>query len=51
MTKALMGDNYRPFIIEDNKKIYIKNVFNYNLKNRNLIKFKAMGKVVYLEKY
>ena len=51
MTKALMGDNYRPFIIQDNKKIYIKNVFNYNLKNRNLIKFKSMSKVIYLEKY
>ena len=46
-----MGDSYRPFIIQDNKKIYIKNGFNYNLKNRNLIKFQSMSKVIYLEKY
>ena len=45
---ALMGDDYR-YLSFKTIKNFIKNVFNYNLKNRNLIKFKSMSKVIYLE--
>ena len=51
MTKALMNENYRPYIIMNSKKICIKNVYLYNLKNKNLIKFNLNEGSVFLEKY
>lgn len=51
MTKALMSSEYRPFIIINSQKVYIQDIFIYNLKNRNLIEYKLDSKTVYLEKY
>ena len=51
MTKALMSSEYRPFIIVNTQKVYIKDIFLYNLKNKNLIEYKLDSRKVYLEKY
>ena len=51
MTKALMNENYRPYIIMNSKRICIKNVYLYNLKNKKLIKFNLNEGSVFLEKY
>tara|TARA_B100000963_G_C22634973_1_gene677118 strand:+ start:4047 stop:4793 length:747 start_codon:yes stop_codon:yes gene_type:complete len=51
MIKALMHDDYRPYVIIKSEKIYIKNVFLYKLQNKNLLEFYLNNQKVYLEKY
>ena len=51
MTKALMKSEYRPFIIIDSQKIFVKDIFLYNLNSKNLLEYKLDSRNVYLEEY
>lgn len=49
MTKALTGSDYKPFVLQNGKKVIVKNVYKYNLKNKKLINFISRNTEIYLE--
>ena len=49
MTKALTGSDYKPFVLQNEKKVIVKNVYKYNLKNKKLINFISKNTEIYLE--